>query len=259
MSNQGKKILISHPGASFGSCVLLEDLAFSDALDIVENLIDYAKSEKIDAINITIPPIIYYRRLSQYMDFAYINKGFNYVRREVSSVLFIENSIEQIFLKFKSTHRTAVRKAEKSGIIVKQSDNFEEFYNILEKNLSIRHNVSPSHTLKELLYLKEIIPDKIYLFGAYLDNKMIAGVVNFIVNKKVMLAFYISHNEEFQKLRPTNILFYKIFKWAIKQQFKIFDFGIFTVFEKPNMGLVRFKENFGASGVFRDTIELEIT
>ena len=30
----------------------------------------------------------------------------------------------------------------------------------------------------------------------------------------------------------------------------------FTVNEKPNMGLGRFKENFGASGIFRDTIEL---
>jgi hypothetical protein len=29
--------------------------------------------------------------------------------------------------------------------------------------------------------------------------------------------------------------------------------------EKPNMGLARFKENFGSSGVFRDTIELNIS
>ena len=34
--------------------------------------------------------------------------------------------------------------------------------------------------------------------------------------------------------------------------------GIFTVNEKPNMGLARFKENFGASGIFRDTIELKL-
>ena len=35
------------------------------------------------------------------------------------------------------------------------------------------------------------------------------------------------------------------------------DFGIFTVNGEPNMGLGRFKENFGASGIFRDTIELK--
>ena len=53
------------------------------------------------------------------------------------------------------------------------------------------------------------------------------------------------------------ILFFDVL-WAIQQKFKAFDFGIFTVNENPNMGLARFKENFGASGVFRDTIELNI-
>jgi len=40
---------------------------------------------------------------------------------------------------------------------------------------------------------------------------------------------------------------------------QILDFGIFTVNEDPNMGLARFKENFGASGIFRDTLELHLT
>jgi hypothetical protein len=40
---------------------------------------------------------------------------------------------------------------------------------------------------------------------------------------------------------------------------KIYDFGTFTVDEEPNMGLGRFKENFGASGIFRDTVELSLT
>ena len=28
--------------------------------------------------------------------------------------------------------------------------------------------------------------------------------------------------------------------------------------QKPNMGLARFKENFGANGVFRDILELQL-
>ena len=60
------------------------------------------------------------------------------------------------------------------------------------------------------------------------------------------------------ELRAVNILFYKIFEWAIKSKYEIFDFGIFTINGEPNMGLGRFKENFGASGIFRDTIELNL-
>ncbi|MEC9026336.1 MAG: GNAT family N-acetyltransferase, partial [Candidatus Neomarinimicrobiota bacterium] len=65
--------------------------------------------------------------------------------------------------------------------------------------------------------------------------------------------FYISHDEAYQEYRPINLLFYEIVKDAINNNFKVLDFGIFTVNEEPNMGLAKFKENFGSSGIFRDT------
>ena len=252
----GENILASHPGTSVGSCAVPVELSFSDALRIVEKLSSYCEGNNFCKIRITQPPLIYSRRISQYMDFAFRKAGYHYLRREVSSILFLENSVKENLAKFKSTHRTAVRKAEKSGIIIRQTEDYENFYKILKKNLSIRHDVSPTHSLSELLYLKDLFPNKINLFGAYLKNEMIAGVINFVVNDRIVLAFYISHKKQYQELRPINLLFYKIFDWAICNNFKVFDFGIFTVHEKPNMGLARFKENFGASGVFRDTVEL---
>jgi len=103
-----------------------------------------------------------------------------------------------------------------------------------------------------------MFPQKIKMFSAFFNNKMIAGVITFQINKNVLLAFYISHDELYSELRAVNLLFYKIFDLAIKSNFKIFDFGIFTINGKPNLGLGRFKENFGASGIFRDTIEKKI-
>ena len=249
--------LVSHPGASVGSFVVPEDLAFADALEMVEQLVDYSKRENLDGIKLTQPPTIYSKRLSHYIDFALQKNGFLYSKREISSILFLEKSIDENLSKFKSTHRTAVRKAEKSGVVVKETDDFASFYEILKKNLSIRHDVKPTHSLDELLHLKELFPDKINLFGAYIEEKMVAGVINFIATENVVLAFYISHNEDFQEVRPINLLFYKIFEWAIQKKYNVFDFGIFTVNEEPNMGLARFKENFGASGQFRDTMEIQ--
>ena len=249
--------LVSHPGASVGSFVVPEDLAFADALEMVEQLVDYSKRENLDGIKLTQPPTIYSKRLSHYIDFALQKNGFLYSKREISSILFLEKSIDENLSKFKSTHRTAVRKAEKSGVVVKETDDFASFYEILKKNLSIRHDVKPTHSLDELLHLKELFPDKINLFGAYIEEKMVAGVINFIATENVVLAFYISHNEDFQEVRPINLLFYKIFEWAIQKKYSVFDFGIFTVNEEPNLGLARFKENFGASGQFRDTMEIQ--
>ncbi|MFQ6677354.1 MAG: GNAT family N-acetyltransferase [Fidelibacterota bacterium] len=251
-----KRWLISHPGASIGSLVVNENLAFADALDVVEQLVSYGRNNGFDGIRLTQPPTIYSKRLSHYIDFALRHNGFSYIKREISSVLFLEKTIGENLGKFKSTHRTAVRKAEKSGVVIKKSDDFAVFYKILKKNLSIRHNVTPTHTLEELIDLKKLFPDKIHLFGAFIEDKMVAGVVNFSVTDRVVLAFYISHDEDYQESRPINLLFYKIFEWAIDKHFSVFDFGIFTVNEEPNMGLARFKENFGAAGQFRDTLEI---
>ena len=253
---EGERFLVSHPGSSYGSFIVPTELPFAESYSIVESLIKYTKKQKFDGIRLTPPPTIYNRRLSNYVDFSLLQHGFKYLKREISSILFLEETIEQNLNKFKSSHRQAVRKAIKDGIEVRESNKFDEFYDILKNNLKIRHNVTPTHTLNELLKLKELFPDKIKLFGAFLENKMVAGVVNFSCTKDVVLAFYISHDEKYQETRALNLLFYTIFDWAIKNDFKVFDFGIFTVNEEPNFGLARFKENFGASGMFRDTFEL---
>ena len=155
----GQMSLISHPGASMGSCVVPENLAFIDALELTQQLVSYASKNGIDRLQITLPPIIYNKRFSQYLDFAYQKSGFNYQKREVTSMLFLENTIEKCLDKFKSNHRTAVKKAEKSVIQIRQSEDFASFFTILKKNLSIRHNVKPAHTLEEMLQLKKIFPE----------------------------------------------------------------------------------------------------
>jgi lipid II:glycine glycyltransferase (peptidoglycan interpeptide bridge formation enzyme) len=96
------------------------------------------------------------------------------------------------------------------------------------------------------------------LWGAFLDNTLIAGVCNFSANSKVVLAFYISHDEDYQEYRAVNQLFYEIMKQYKYEGFSFLDFGIFTVNMDPNWGLGRFKENFGSRGIFRDTFYKEL-
>jgi len=256
VSNQ--KFLVSHPGSSVGSFVIPENLSIANAIELVSQIKNYAKKSDFNGIKITLPPNLYQKRLSNYMDFAFFRGGFIYKKREITSILFLEKNIETTLKKFRPSHRRAVKTAQSKGVIVRESEKYDEYYKILQKNLSKRHGVNPTHTLRELKKLKTIFKDKIKLFSAFIDGKMIAGIVNFIINDQVVLAFYISHDELYNQYRPLNILFYEIFSWAIESKYKVYDFGIFTVNEEPNMGLGRFKENFGASGIFRDTIELKL-
>lgn len=254
----GERQLVSHPGASYGGPVTPIGLTFQGSFDLVESLLEYGRKTEFRRIILTLPPTIYNRRLSNYIDFALLQHGFTYSRREVSSILFLEQTPEENLAKFIDASRRAVRKARNSGVEIRFSKDYETFYQILLHNLKRRHNVQPTHTLDELLQLAELFPEDIHLLAAFLEDRMIAGIMIFDTTPDVTLAFYISHDEAYQQYRAVNLLFYEMIQWAIESGFRYLDFGIFTVQMKPNFGLARFKESFGASGMFRDTLEIQL-
>ena len=251
-----KKMLVSHPGSSYGSFISKEELSIKDAMDMVSKLIDYSSKKGFEGIKLTIPPAFYSNRLSNYIEYSLLFNGFDYFRREVTSTLTIENSEHKILNKFKPSHQRALRKSKKLGVETRITKKADEFFSILKDNLKIRHGVDPTHSLIELKSLIKLFPESINIFGAFYDNQMIAGVLNIVVKNGVALAFYISHKEDFQELRPLNLLFFDIFKWCLKNNIKVYDFGTFTEKGIANMGLGRFKESFGASGVFRDSFKI---
>ncbi|MBN1480625.1 peptidoglycan bridge formation glycyltransferase FemA/FemB family protein [candidate division KSB1 bacterium] len=259
-SQDGIRVLLSHRGASYGGFVIKDTLSIREAFDLVEALCTFAKAEGFDAVDLTPPPQIYLRRPSNYIDFALVQNGFQYRKREISSVIPLDFTSADILNTFNEGSRRAVRRGKKLGVIVRETENmqeYERFYAILKKNLRLRHGVNPTHTLPELLRLKQLFPGHIKLFAASTpEREMVAGVVMFVCNPRVVLAFYISHDEELQHYRGVNCLFHDIVDWGICEGYKFLDFGIFTVNEDPNWGLARFKESFGAQGVFRDSLRL---
>lgn len=258
VEREGRKVLASHPGASYGSFIYNSNLNFKEAHAMVDILQEYAKSLKVDRIQLTLPPIIYQTKYSNYIDFALVRNGFSYLKRDVSSIVQLDFRKDELLSTYRAEARTAVKKSIKQGIEIVECENFKEYYEILKKNLKLRHNVSPAHSLDELIKLKRMFPAKIRLWGAFLKDKLIAGVCNFSANPKVVLAFYISHDEDYQEYRAVNLLFYEIMKRYKEEGFRFLDFGIFTVNMEPNWGLGRFKENFGARGIFRDTLIKDI-
>jgi hypothetical protein len=256
---EGRRILISHPGSSYGGPVTAVGLSFQKSYAIAESLVEYARAKAFDGITLTFPPTIYNLRLSNYMDFALIQHGFQYAKREISSILYLESSPDKNLAKFTPASRRAVKKAKNGGVEVQFSDDYAGFYKILLGNLERRHGVKPTHTLAELQRLSELFPDDIKLLAAYHEDRMIAGITIFNANPDVTLAFYISHDDNYQEYRAVNLLFYELIHWAIGQNFKFLDFGIFTISGEPNLGLARFKESFGSSGMFRDTLSIDLT
>ena len=251
---EDKKTIISHKGASYGGFVFKNDLGIHTVYLMVEHTVKYFKDKGFQKILLTQPPIIYYSNPNQYLDFALMKNGFEYLKREVTAVIPLDAA--EPLATFHADARRSTKKAIREGVKVMISEDYARFYEILKHNLNMRHNVTPTHSLSELVKLQKIFPDKIHLFGAYLKEKMLGGIVIFETNARVLLAFYISHDAKYQNYRPVNLLFYEMIKWGRNHGFKYLDLGTFTLDMAPNWGLGRFKENFSARGFLRDTYQL---
>ena len=249
-----EQILRSHAGASYGGIIVKPDTSLKDTKRVIKVLLAYTQDQSFGGIEITVPPLVYLQRPSNYYEFLLYQEGFHYRKRELTAVCKLHRNPEHALSQFTAESRRAVRRANKLGVQVKWSEDYDTFYRILANNLQMRHGVTPTHSLKELLWLADHFPKHIHLLASFYENEMCAGVVFFDACPRVTLAFYISHDPQYQKVRPLNTLFYEAFQHYAAQGYEYFDFGTFTDNMEVNWGLSRFKEGYGTQGIFRDTL-----
>ena len=124
----GRRMLISHAGASYGGFVMRPRLGIRECHLLVEAFIRYAGNQGFDRLVLTPPPIFYSASLSNAIDFCLIKGGFSYLKRELTSAVPLPAEGEDIFTSFKSEARTATRKAIKLGVTIGESADFAAFY-----------------------------------------------------------------------------------------------------------------------------------
>lgn len=252
-------IFCSHPGASHGGIIIDQSFDTANALALIPRLIEHCKNLGVKAIEMKMVPRIYHSWPSDEIDFSLRYYGFSPEISELATALPLKN-IENIELQMEKNAIRNRNKAINSGVIVKESNDLAEFWKMLESNLIKRHNTFPTHTYNEILDLTNRFPEKIKLFSAFYEEKMIAGVLVFILNNRVLNCFYICHDEKFQHLRPLNLVFSTLIQLGINEGFHFVDWGISTENKGKavNQGLFKFKEGFGGRGVLRETYRLTL-
>jgi hypothetical protein len=258
----GRRTLASYPGASYGGLIHPPGLSFNTADHLVQTLIRYGKAAGFEALMLTQPPVIYSTWPGDVITFNLLKRGFTYAKREITQAIPLYYPDGDIFKTLCNKTRTAVRKAMKSDLMVDEDielsdENLEIFFPLLLDNRA-RLGVVPTHTLDELKRLRDLVPDLLSLSLVRHKSVPVAGILNFICNARVLLIFYVCHDWDYQEYRPVPLLVYTTMQWAYRHGFRYLDFGTSTLNMDPNRGLIKFKENFGSLGYFRDTLWLDL-
>jgi lipid II:glycine glycyltransferase (peptidoglycan interpeptide bridge formation enzyme) len=158
--------------------------------------------------------------------------------------------------KFDNSRKDNIRKAKKNDILVKESFDFESFMKIAQETLSERHCVKPVHTVEEIKLLAGRFPNNIKLFASYKDDVMLAGLIMY-ESKNVAHVQYAANSKEGWNIGAQDIIENYLINEYYKDK-KYFDFGISTekLGQVLNLGLIKRKENFGASAVMYDLYQI---
>lgn len=256
IQQEDKHMLCSHPGASHGGLIIKSSLSTKKCLELVSALVEYCIMFGFDYIRLKPVPKVYHSSLSDQLDFALRFTGFVFEYTELATALELKKG-EEHFLK-QAMSDTAFRnyqKALKSGLTVIEDADINDYWPVLENKLKLSHHAKPTHTLEEIKYLKTLYPDSIKLFAAYKGEALAAGVLVFLLNKRVINCFYIAHDNQYQQMRPLNLVFGYLMDWGRKSDFNYLDWGISTEEKgnRVNIGLFQFKEGFGGHGVLRES------
>jgi hypothetical protein len=251
-------IFESPVGASYGSFVT-SSIRFRDAMDIVSALLDYGRKKGIREFLLTPPPLIYERRPSQSLDFALLWQGFRYSLHYIASAVALDPS-RDILSRFQMTARRNVRNSIKNpDLRVEVNQRYDEFYPILVENKA-KHNVKPTHSLEDLLRLRELLPGRLKLFMLYHRDDPVAGSLVFLANPTVAICFYNMLRYEADHLKPVDRLMYEVVRDATDQGYRYVDIGVSQETAAanpmtPRMSLIDYKENFDARTVMRNTFQ----
>jgi hypothetical protein len=263
IEEERKRILASHPGASYGGLVLSDQYGMKETGEMISALLTYAKDQKFDGIRfLRLTPTSVRKQASDDQEYWLYQSDFRVFRFELATALDLRSvESDDVLSSFDGKCRNAVRQAERAGVEVRWTDDIDAFWPMLEATLSGRHDVKPTHTLEEFKRLQQAGGDAVRLLGAFDGDILIGGIAVMTLHSQALYTLYIAQDYAHAAKRPIHALVAELVRQAILEERSAIHFGISTEAGGTiaNEGLFFFKESFGGASIRHESWELDLS
>lgn len=247
-------VVTSHGGLTYGGIISGTEMKTVTMLKVFDAMLDFLKKAMMRSlIYKAIPHIFHVIPAEEDLYALFVNKAHLY-RRDASSAIYLPER-----MKFAKGKREGVRKATRNDISVRESLDFETFFEIGQKIMSERHNLAPVHTKDEMELLAGKFPLNIKLHASYAGEEMLAGVITFVFSSSVHIQ-YMYNSDQGLDVGALDIIMDELIN-SVYSGYRFLSFGVST--EKDgtyvNEGLIHQKEMFGARSVVHDFYEISLT
>ena len=163
---------------------------------------------------------------------------------KVRMLLPLPASSQKLWEDFPSKLRSQVRKAEKNGLSFEwgNAGNIDDFYRVFSRNM--RDIGSPVHAKEWILSVMKTYAERVRMGLVYKDHEPVGCSILLCLGHKASVP-WASTLQEFNRLAPNMLLYWKMLQYAADNGFQEFDFGRST----PDEGTYRFKAQWGAQPV----------
>lgn len=249
-ANEKEHTLYTHQGLTYGGLVMGTDATTVHVIDIFKMMNSYLREHSIQRVVYKAIPWIYHIVPAEEPLYAmHLTCRYHLLERDASSTVVLSKQ-----LKWKKDRRHGLRVARDNEVRVDFSDDYTSFWSILIENLHVNHNVSPVHSLDEILLLNRRFPKNILFVGAWKDEELLGGCVVY-VTPQVVHTQYIAATPMGKQLGVVNAIIDKILSSFPEHLYM--DFGKSTEAHSDilNENLIYQKEGFGARTLCYDTYE----
>jgi hypothetical protein len=246
-------VVSSHAGLTFGGLLTDASMKVGLMLDVFDAMVANLRAERLRQLVYKAIPHIYHRLPAEEDLYALFRHRAHLCRRDVSVTIELPAR-----LPFSKGRKWALKQAQKAGLRVNRSFDFDSFMSIEEQVLGEKYHARPVHTTAELTLLASRFPDNIKLFAAHQGAAMIAGVIIY-ESEQVAHAQYIGAADEGR----TNGALDLIMSYLINDYYStkaFFDFGVSTepIPQYLNAGLIENKQSYGARAIAHDFYEIDL-
>ncbi|KAF5073317.1 Acetyltransferase (GNAT) domain protein [anaerobic digester metagenome] len=189
-----------------------------------------------------------FRNLFSMSSFLSTFEGAGYVFEDhLNIILDLTKFDGNIWDGYSSSRKRGIKKALKSNFIFRVSTEISEldnFYKLLSESYA-RIKLPYPHKKHFEAIFRILKPDSFKCFSLSLNGVVCASLVTLVFNK-TMYGYYmgLTGNQDILKLRPSDLLFHKVFEWCVANGINMFDW---MGAGKPNKeyGVRDFKLQFG--------------
>jgi hypothetical protein len=231
------KMLLSMPWTLPGGPLIFQEANIEEAtLSAIETLEKASFDIHSFETTITLPVNCGCKIISGVEFSGYIKNSDSFTH-----VLDISEGYDAVWNNYNKRVRGAVRKAQKTGVIVKETENESEmmdFYKLYLVGMTHFNSTPKPYNLLRYLQTSSIAR----LVVAQLENQIIGGLLFLHFNSSVRLWCEAS-DSNFLSYRPNNAVIDYIVQWACEHRYTRVDFGASPI---KSEGLIAFKEEWRA-------------